>query len=67
MARPLRRALLALSVRLGVLVTEVERLPMPVIAEYIALLRGEELDNAKAQSGDVEQDLMRIFGKPKHG
>jgi len=48
--------LLSLSVRLGVLVTEVERLPMPVIAEYIALLND-------VQPVDIEADLKAVFGK----
>jgi hypothetical protein len=49
--------LLTLSVRLGVLVTEVERLPMPVIAEYVALLND-------VKPVDVDRDLMSIFGRP---
>jgi len=49
--------LLTLSVRLGVLVTEVERLPMPVIAEYVALLND-------VKPVDVDRDLMSIFVRP---
>lgn len=59
MARPLRRVLIGLSVRLGVIVTELERLPLGVIAEYLAVLNG------KKPQPDVEAQLMNIFGKPQ--
>lgn len=53
--------LLGLSLRLGVLVTEVERLPIPVIAEYMAFL------NPAEPEPNVEADLMRVFGGTNRG
>lgn len=57
--------ILALSIRLGVIVTEVERLPMYVIREYLAMLKKPDdppAENAPTElQGDVmaQLDLMR--------
>jgi hypothetical protein len=60
MARPLRRVLIDLSIRLGVIVTELEKLPVGVIAEYIA-----RLSDKKPVQG-VEAQARAVFGKPSH-
>ena len=53
-----------MSARLHVLVTEIERLPMSVIAEYIAFFN-EDASPKPTGSGDVETYLKAFFGKPK--
>jgi hypothetical protein len=63
MARPLRRVIVDLSIRLGIIVTELERLPIGYIAEYIARL------SDKKPSADVQSRLLAVFGdstKRKH-
>ena len=64
MARPLRRVLFSLSARLSVLVTEIERLPMSVIAEYIAFFNLDGKAHSSG-SGNAETDLKAFFGKRK--
>lgn len=53
--------LLQLSLRLGVVVTEIEQLPVSTIAEYIAVLKEPE---KPTETADVQSDLMRLFGDP---
>jgi len=66
----LRRALIELSLRLGVVVTELEKLPVGTICEYLAVLidsgKGqEEKQSPRAGGGEnVVEDLWTIFGGP---
>lgn len=62
--------MLALSIRLGVLITEIEQLPVPVLMEYVAMLNEEDKprgDTAPATEADVEDQLRSVFGKPNNG
>jgi len=54
-----------LSIRLGVVVTQLEQLPLETIAEYLAALKQEDAPpDTTAQP--VEQQLMAVFGGPAH-
>jgi hypothetical protein len=55
-ARPLERFLYELSVRLGVVVDELEHLTIPQLARYAVVLTGRE------PAGDVEAKLLKVFG-----
>lgn len=54
--------MLKLAIRLGILITEIERLPVPVLMEYVAMLieadkpEGEE---SPPQDLEAQLDLMR--------
>jgi hypothetical protein len=55
---------LALSVRLGVLLPEVEKLEMPVLRQYLAFLTEPAATPQAAEpAADVELQLRKVFGR----
>lgn len=59
--------MLQLSIRLGVILSEIERLPVPTIMEYIAVLNEDAKPKNDPAPQDVESSLKQFFGKPKDG
>jgi hypothetical protein len=55
MARPLRRVLIGLSIRIGVGVAELERYDMPTIREYLAMLSEINKPTTPPRAGTSKQ------------
>jgi hypothetical protein len=69
MARPLRRVLISLSIRLHIDVDVIEQWSMRKVREYVAVLTEDSRPKAeepiRAQSSEeLNAALMRHFGKP---
>jgi hypothetical protein len=69
MARPWRRVLIQLSIRLGISIREVESWDMRTIREFIAVLteNGKPTDDKKLREQspeELEAALRGLFGKP---
>jgi hypothetical protein len=69
MARPWRRVLISLSIRLGISIREIETWNMRTIREFIAVLteNGKPADDKKLREQspeELEAALRGLFGKP---
>lgn len=70
MARPARRVIKTIAMRLGISFREVEKWSLEDIREYMVLLRPEKPSAADPSTLDqtpeqLEAGLMAAFGKPK--
>lgn len=68
MARPLRRDVIGLSIRLGIDYRVIETWPIPRIAEYMAILRAmnrpPKNESAEQSPEEVERRLKAAYGNP---